>query len=160
MTDCRSDCRPPLIYQRVDDENRSADGDGLSAKGCEGHHYRDGTPINQHLVKLVGFDFPPQLRDHFRRELRNWLNEIQRIRLKPTTRTGSFRFYFDPLFDYPFGGIEVPNMRALMEFISSEYDEIRPTKSPEELVEWLKGFHSELAQRLHSGEAVLDMIPD
>jgi hypothetical protein len=116
--------------------------------------------INQHLVKLVGFDFPPQLRDHFRRELRNWLNEIQRIRLKPTTRTGSFRFYFDPLFDYPFGGIEVPNMRALMEFIPSEYDEIRPTKSPEELVEWLKGFHSELAQRLHSGEAVLDMIPD
>jgi len=117
-------------------------------------------PINQHLVKLVGFDFPPQLRDHFRRELRNWLNEIQRIRLKPTTRTGSFRFYFDPLFDYPFGGIEVPNMRALMEFISSEYDEIRSTKSPEELVEWLKGFQTELAQRLHNGEAVLDMIPD
>ncbi len=117
-------------------------------------------PINQHLVKLVGFDFPPQLRDHFRRELRNWLNEIQRIRLKPTTRTGSFRFYFDPLFDYPFGGIEVPNMRALMEFISSEYDEIRPTKSPEELVEWLRGFHTVLAQRLHNGEAVLDMIPD
>jgi hypothetical protein len=117
-------------------------------------------PINHHLVKLVGFDFPPKLRDHFRRELRNWLNEIQRIRLKPTTRTGSFRFYFDPLFDYPFGGIEVPNMRALMEFISSECDEIRPTKSPEELVEWLKGFHTELAQRLHNGEAVLDMIPD
>src|ERR1700674_4763648 len=67
-------------------------------------------PINHHLVKLVGFDFPPKLRDHFRRELRNWLNEIQRIRLKPTTRTGSFRFYFDPLFDYPFGGIEVPNI--------------------------------------------------
>jgi hypothetical protein len=117
-------------------------------------------PINHHLVTLVGFDFPPKLRDHFRRELRNWLNEIQRIRLKPTTRTGSFRFYFDPLFDYPFGGIEVPNMRALMEFISSEYDEIRPTKSPEELVEWLKGFHTGLAQRLHNGEAVLDMIPD
>jgi hypothetical protein len=47
-----------------------------------------------------------------------------------------------------------------MEFISSEYDEIRSTKSPEELVEWLKGFHTELAQRLHNGEAVLDTIPD
>ena len=117
-------------------------------------------PINQHLVKLVAFDFPPQLREHFRRELRNWLNEIQRIRLKPTTRTGSFKFYFDPLFDYPFGGIEVPNMRALMAFISSEYDEISPAKSPEEVTEWLKGFHTELAQRLHNGEAVLDLIPD
>jgi hypothetical protein len=75
-------------------------------------------------------------------------------------RTGSFKFYFDPLFDYPFGGIEVPNMRALLEFISSEYDEIRPTKPPEELVAWLKGFHTELAQRLHNGETVLDLIPE
>jgi hypothetical protein len=40
-------------------------------------------PINQHLVKLVGFDFPPHLHNHFRGKLRNWLNEIQRIRLKP-----------------------------------------------------------------------------
>ena len=117
-------------------------------------------PINQHLVKLVGFDFPPQLRDHFRRELRNWLDEIQRIRLKLTTRTGSFKFYFDPMFDYPFGGIEIRNMSALMDFISSEYDEIRPTKSPEDLVAWLRNFHTELAQRLHNGEAVLDMIPE
>ena len=117
-------------------------------------------PINQHLVKLVGFDFPPQLRDHFRRELRNWLDEIQSIRLKPTTRTGSFKFYFDPLFDYPFGGIEAPNMRALMNFISGEYDEIRPTKLPEEVVVWLRRFHTDLAQRLHNGEAVLNMIPE
>ena len=47
-------------------------------------------------------------------------------------------------------------MRALMEFIASEYDAIRPTKSPEQLVEWLRDFHTELAQRLHDGEAVLD----
>jgi hypothetical protein len=47
-----------------------------------------------------------------------------------------------------------------MEFISSEYDEIRPTKSPEQLVEWLREFHTELAQRLHNGEAVLDLIPE
>ena len=80
--------------------------------------------------------------------------------MKPTTRTGSFKFYFDPLFDYPFGGIEVPNMRAMMAFISSEYDQVRPTKSPEELVKWLKEFHTELAQRLHNGEAVLDLIPE
>jgi hypothetical protein len=116
-------------------------------------------PINQHLVKLVGFDFPDELRTHFRRELRNWLDEIQRIRLKPTTRTGSFKFYFDPLFDYPFGGVEVQNMRALIDFISGEYDGIRPVRTPEQLAKWLRGFHTELAQRLHEGETVLDMIP-
>jgi hypothetical protein len=117
-------------------------------------------PINQHLVKLVGFSFSPELRRHFKHELEDWLDEIQRIRLNPTTRTGSFKFYFDPLFDYPFGGIEVPNMRAMLQFISSRYDNIQPTKSPEELVAWLEEFHTRLAERLHRGEAVLDMIPD
>ncbi len=50
------------------------------------------------------------------------------------------------------------NTRALMEFISSEYDGIRPTISPEQMANWLKEFHSQLAHALHNGEAVLDMI--
>jgi hypothetical protein len=117
-------------------------------------------PINQHLIKLVGFEFSPELRQHFRHELENWLDEIQRIRLKPRSRTGSFNFYFDPLFDYPFGGIEIENMQAMMQFISSRYENIEPTGSPENLVAWLKAFHTELAERLHRGEAVLDLIPE
>jgi hypothetical protein len=100
------------------------------------------------------------LRQHFRKELRSWLNRIQRIRLKPHTRTGSFKFYYDPLFDYPFGGVEVANMRALMEFISSEYDGIRPRRSPEEMARWLQAFHTRLAEALHNGEAVLDLLPE
>jgi hypothetical protein len=117
-------------------------------------------PINEHLAKLIAFRFHPQLRYHFRAELRSWLNKIQRIRLKPNARTESFKFYFDPLFDYPFGGVEIHNTRALIEFISSEYDGIRPTISPEEMAIWLKEFHTKLAQALHNGEAVLDMVPE
>lgn len=117
-------------------------------------------PVNQHLVKLVAFDFSSESRSHFKRELRNWLDEIQRIRLKPTTRTGSFRFYFDPLFDYPFGGVEVQNTRALMDFIAAEYDGARPTRPPEAMAEWLKQFHTVLSERLHNGETVLDLIPE
>ena len=116
-------------------------------------------PINEHLVKLIAFQFDPQLRQYFRTELRSWLNKIQRIRLKPNARTGTFKFYFDPLLDYPFGCVEIQNTRALMEFISSEYDGIRPTISPEEMALWLKAFHIKLAQALHNGEAVLDMVP-
>ena len=117
-------------------------------------------PINQHLVKLVGFAFAEEPRQHFRKELRSWLNRIQRLRLKPDTRTGSFKFYFDPLFDYPFGGVEVQNARALMEFISSEYDGIRPSRPPEEIAAWLKRYHTSLAEALHKGEAVLDLLPE
>ena len=47
-----------------------------------------------------------------------------------------------------------------MEFISSDYDGIQPTKLPDEMITWLKEFHSELAQSLHNGEAVLDMVPE
>lgn len=116
-------------------------------------------PINQHLIKLVGFSFPEELRQHFRKELRSWLNRIQRLRLKPDTRTGEVKFYFDPLFDYPFGGVEVQNTRALMEFISSEYDGIRPSRSPEDMALWLRQFHTRLAEALHDGEIVLDLLP-
>ena len=116
-------------------------------------------PINHHLIKLVGFDFPSETRSHFKRELRTWLDEVQTIRLKPTRRTGSFKFYFDPLFDYPFGGVEVENMSALTRFITREYEGIQPTKTPEQLVAWLRSFHEKLAERLHNRENVLDLIP-
>ncbi len=117
-------------------------------------------PINQHLTKLMCFDFSPELRQHFRRELRNWLRKIQRLRFKPNNRTGSAKFYFDLLFDYPFGGVEVRNMRLIMDDIADEYETARPIKTPEEMVEWLRAFHTQLAERLHNGEDVLDLIPE
>ena len=40
-------------------------------------------PLNQHLVKLVGFDFEPELREHFRQECEAWLDNIQRLPIKP-----------------------------------------------------------------------------
>lgn len=117
-------------------------------------------PLNRHLVKLVAFDFRPELRRHFQHEVATWLNEIQVLRFKPDNRTGSFKFYFDLLFDYPFGGVEVQNVRKIMELIAYEYGDARPTKSPEEMVAWLRAFHTRLAGRLHEGEDVLDLIPE
>lgn len=58
-------------------------------------------PLNRHLIKLIGFEFPPEMRQHFRREVKTWLNELQALRLKPNSRPGSFKLYFDLLFDYP-----------------------------------------------------------
>ena len=77
--------------------------------------------LNQDLVKLVGFDFPAEQRGHFRREVRTWLAKIQRLRVKPYSRTGSFKFYYDLLFDYPFGGVEIQNMSTMMDLIREEY---------------------------------------
>ena len=81
------------------------------------------------------------------------------MRLKPDNRTGSTKFYYDLLYDYPFGGVEVQNMRTMMHLIGEEYG-VRPTKSPEQMVEWLRNFHAGLADRLHNSQAALDLIPD
>jgi hypothetical protein len=35
-------------------------------------------PLKEHLVKLVGFDFSAEQRNHFRREVRTGLGKIQR----------------------------------------------------------------------------------
>ena len=113
--------------------------------------------INLHLVKLIGFDFPAELRHHFRRELRGWLNKIQRLRLKPNNRPGSFKFYYELLYEGPFGGVEIENMRSIIDLISEDYDR-RPTKTPEEIVDRLRAFHMQLAERLHKGEDVLDLV--
>ena len=79
--------------------------------------------------------------------------------MKPNNRTGAPKFYYDLLFDYPFGGVEVGNTRSIMNLISRRYQGIEPAKTPEEVVEWLRNFHTALAQRLSAGEMVLDMIP-
>jgi hypothetical protein len=46
-----------------------------------------------------------------------------------------------------------------MSLISRHYQEVQPAKTPEEVAEWLRDFHSVLAKRLSAGEVVLDMIP-
>ena len=51
-------------------------------------------------------------------------------------------------------------MNALTHFITREYEGIQPTKTPEQLVAWLRSFHEKLAERLHNREDVLDLIPE
>ena len=71
-----------------------------------------------------------------------------------------FRKLVDLLFEYPFGGVELQNMGRIIKFVSREYSDVPQTKSAEELVEWLRAFHMQLAERLHKGEDVLDLIPE
>jgi hypothetical protein len=51
-------------------------------------------------------------------------------------------------------------MRRIIDAIIYDYEDVSPIKTPEELVACLRNFHHELAERLHNGEDVLDMIPD
>ena len=51
-------------------------------------------------------------------------------------------------------------MQRVFRYISEDYERAAPIKTPEEMVGWLRDFHMRLAERLHNGEDVLDMIPE
>jgi hypothetical protein len=44
------------------------------------------------LIKLAGFDFPPEQRQDFRAEIRSWLKKLQRLRMKADNRTARSNF--------------------------------------------------------------------
>lgn len=130
-------------------------------KNVESILFRLEDSLNQHLIKLLGFDFPFEQRQHFRREINGWLNKIRRLRFKPDRRTGAVKFYYDSLFDYPFGDDPAAeSIAAIMELIGEEYPAARPIASPQEVADRLRAFHAELARRLHAGAAVLDLVPE
>ena len=97
----------------------------------------------------------------------SWVGKIQRLRIKPDCRTGSVKFYYDLLFEFPFGGVEVANIRTIMHLISEEYDGViseeydgvQPTKTAEERLLGSQPFIARVAQ-LHAGAPVLDMVPE
>jgi hypothetical protein len=117
--------------------------------------------LNQRLIKLIGFDFPFEQRQHFRREINGWLNKIRRLRFKPDRRTGTARFYYDWLFDYPLGDDpEAESVAAIMQLIGEDYPTAHPIATSQDVAARLQAFHVELSKRLHAGAAVLDLVPE
>jgi hypothetical protein len=82
------------------------------------------------------------------------------LRLKPNHRTGSLKFYYDLLFDYPFDGVALRNMRADNAIDFKAIFHARPPKSPEELVAWLKEFRTRLEELIHNGESAINLLPE
>jgi hypothetical protein len=89
-------------------------------------------------MKLVGFQLPLELRQHFRQELDTWLDKIHRLLMKPNDRTGRSKFYFDLLFEFPFGAVEVRNTQSLLDLIWRRYQGTQAAPSPSDIAEWLR----------------------
>ena len=120
-------------------------------------------PLNRHLRQAGRVSISRrELRQHFRREVQDLAaRRFSASHSNRTTRTGSFKFYFDLLFDYPFGGVEVRNMRLIMDDIADNYRKCAAHEDDRK--KWSNGcgiFIRKLAERLHNGEDVLDMIPE
>jgi hypothetical protein len=51
-------------------------------------------------------------------------------------------------------------VKQMMDLIADEDETAEKIKPPEDMVVWLTEFHTRLAERLHRGEDVLDLIPE
>jgi hypothetical protein len=97
-------------------------------------------PLNNHLLKLLAV--PSDERLHWKNEVLAWLTQIAAIRLKPANKPGSAQFYFNILFEEPFGGVEIANVAARLELLRLQYGRLAPEARPEELARRLRDFHA------------------
>ena len=102
-------------------------------------------PINEHLLKLMGFRAAPETRRVWKRELQKWFRTIAAIRVRDQDKTLPERDYFNWLYDEPFGGVEVKNVAALLAFLAEEFD--RNAETPDAIAQRLEGFHEQLSKR-------------
>lgn len=112
--------------------------------------------INNHLLKLMVLPETHRDRPHWRREVLNWLDEVMEIRLKPRDTTGSVKFYYNILFDEPFGGVEVANVAGRLRRLARNGYPIPPDLEIEPLVGRLDRFHRAFAQRCHEGSGEVE----
>src|SRR5579872_4245259 len=107
-------------------------------------------PINLHLLKLLGCVAPPEMREHWKRELETWLLRIATITLKPDNTPIPAKTVYQWLYDETFGGSEQRNVELMLHFLAREYprnDVDTPT-----IVARLRAIHEELAKRIAAND--------
>ncbi len=121
--------------------------------------------LNDHLIKVYSFEnFRAPLRDHWRKEVRAFINKLRVIGLKPDDCPPPAEFFFNLLYEEPFEGNEAKNVTVHFDEIRDDYaDEgdhpITPTKTAEQTAGWLLELHTRLSQMLSKGENPHPLIP-
>lgn len=106
-------------------------------------------PINEHLLKIVCVGGTEVA--HWRDELVNWLDEVAEIRLKPHDHPGQVKWYYDLLFDEPFGGVEERNVGGRIRRLVRSGYRVPPELEINAVVEILRRFHERFATACATG---------
>lgn len=106
--------------------------------------------INLHLIKLLVVENANKWADHWKHEIGTWLYDISIIRLKPERRTAPAKFYYDGLFETPFGGNEIAVLDGQLMRISRDYT-VMSDIDKDFVVSSLKSFHMIFAKACASG---------
>jgi hypothetical protein len=113
-------------------------------------------PINLHLLKLLGCQAGPEMRDHWKRELETWLLRIAAIALKPYDTPIPAKVAYQWLYDETFGGSEQRNVEMMLRFLARDYP--RNELDTATIAARLRSIHEQLAQRIANNDAGEDVI--
>jgi hypothetical protein len=116
-------------------------------------------PINLHLLKLLGCQAGPELRQHWKRELQTWLLRIAAMTLKPDDTPIPAKTAYQWLYDETFGGSEQRNVDMMLHFLAREYP--RNEVDTPTIVARLRSIHQRMAERIarnDSGEDIIDAL--
>jgi len=98
-----------------------------------------------HVLSLAAIR-PPDEYAHWLHEVTAWLSAIAAIRLKRSTKPAPARFYFDILFDEPFGGNEIGGVMARLQLLRHQCGNLDPGSEPERLAARLRTFQAAFAK--------------
>lgn len=113
-------------------------------------------PINLHLLKLLGCQAAPALREHWKRELETWLLRIAAMTLKPNNTPIPAKMVYRWLYDETFGGSEQRNVDLMLHFLARDYP--RNGVTTPAIVARLRAIHEQLAERIAQNDPGVDII--
>jgi hypothetical protein len=113
-------------------------------------------PINLHLLKLLGSQADPDMRQHWKRELETWLLRIAAITLKPDDTPIPAKVVYQWLYDETFGGSEQRNVEMMLRFLARDYP--RNEVDTSSIVAHLRSIHEQLAQRIARNDPGADIV--
>ena len=106
-------------------------------------------PINNHLLKLMVV-IKDRAEQHWQHELSIWCIEIAEIRLKPSNKPAKANFYYEWLFDGPYGGNEERYVQNQIKRLSDQYM-ILTDFDTLSIAQRLQKFHKDFADQCASG---------
>lgn len=114
-------------------------------------------PINTHVIKLLAFEATALDRGHWQHELKAWFRKISVLRIKPDMRSPSEAWLYDLLYEGPFGGVELQNVRSTMGLLARE-GYVRNGASAEAVLERIQAFYAAMPARLAVGDPAFELI--
>jgi len=109
--------------------------------------------INIHLIKLFGVVADDGLRNHWKKELKAFYRKISRMVWKNTNKTLNANFYYNILYEEPFGGTEERNIKSILEIdIIQETGYMKNNETIQNINEKMKNFHKNIAIALETNQ--------